>query len=239
MGIRTIAYGLAFLLVAGVAATAQTTGATPADRPISVLIDGQPRQYDASPVIVQDRVLLPMRGVFEDFGASVDWNSAQRMATAYVDPERTISLTIGSTTALVDGQSVALDVPAQLHRDRVYLPLRFLCAATGYSVTWEGAKRRVAIATPTGTTMAKAPVCPAPREIAVAEPAPIPEVGPGPMVQPEPVVTPSEQRLPLACPIPCPAPTTAMCPAPCPGAAPAECPPPCPVALEEPTCPCG
>ena len=127
MGIRTIAYGLAFLLVAGVAATAQMTELTPADQRISVMINGQPRLYDAPPVIVQDRVLIPMRGVFEDFGATVDWDSFQQTATAYMGPDRVIALTVGSTSALVDGQMVALEVPAQLHQDRVYVPLRFLC----------------------------------------------------------------------------------------------------------------
>jgi hypothetical protein len=213
MRVRTIVYGLAFLVVAAVAATAEVTRLTPADRPIGVVINGQSRQYDTPPLIVKDRVLVPMRGVFEDLGALVMWNESQQLATAQMRGNRTISLAVGSGSAVVNGQPVALEVPAQLHRHRVYVPLRFVCAATGYQVAWEGAHRRVAIATPTGMTIARATVCPGvvPAEVArVEEPASVPQAEPmAPLLE---EAVPSQPLIPLTCPPPCPTPYPAPCP---------------------------
>ena len=41
---------------------------------ISVSVNGEPLICDASPVIRNDRVLVPMRTVFEALGCDVSWN---------------------------------------------------------------------------------------------------------------------------------------------------------------------
>jgi len=170
---RMLLFGLTLALLAATAATAEMTGLAPADRPISVLINDQPQHFDTPPIIVQDRVLVPLRGVFESLGASVRWNPLLQQVTATMNDGRTLSLAVGSNFALMNGQPVQLDVPAQMHQERVYVPLRFVCASTGYRVSWEGAERRVAIATPGGATLARAPICPT-TLTAEAFPAPAP-----------------------------------------------------------------
>jgi len=198
-------------LLAVSAATAQTTdqpamggsaGSKPAPQvhavhPISVVINGAQQAYDTPPMIVQDRVMVPLRGVFESLGATVIWYPATQTVNAVASGNKAITLTVGSREATVDGRAVSLEVPAMLQQDRVYVPLRFVCAATGYDVTWEGADRRIAIATPGGTTLAKAPICavrPTPVALAPMEPAP----SPAPIAQvPEPAF--SAPSVPLAC----------------------------------------
>ncbi len=194
----TLLFGLTLALLAVTAATAEMMGTTPADKPIAVLINDQPQHFDTLPIIVQDRVLVPLRGVFESLGASVRWNPLLQQVTATMNDGRTLSLAVGSNFALVNGQPVQLDVPAQMHQERVYVPLRFVCASTGYRVSWEGAERRVAIATPGGAALAKAPICPT-TVTAQANLAPAPPVAyvPEPQLQPEVYLAPPAQA-PLA-----------------------------------------
>jgi len=194
----TLLFGLTLALLAVTAATGEMMGTTPADKPIAVLINDQPQHFDTPPIMVQDRVLVPMRGVFESLGASVRWNAMHQTVTATMNDGKTLSLAVGSNFALVNGQPVQLDVPAQMHQERVYVPLRFVCASTGYRVSWEGAERRVAIATPGGTTLAKAPICPT-TVTAEANVAAIPPVTYVPEPQPQAYAAPSAQAPPVPC----------------------------------------
>lgn len=59
-----------------------------------------------------------------------------------------IEITIGSTTAIVDGREVQLDVPAQIINGRAMVPVRFVSEALGRRVDYEpkpGPVRRVFI----------------------------------------------------------------------------------------------
>lgn len=72
--------------------------------------------------------------------------SAQARVTIGEQPR--IVLTIGSTTAIVDGREVELDVPPQIVNGRTLVPLRFVAEALGCRVDWEpkdGATERVLI----------------------------------------------------------------------------------------------
>lgn len=48
-----------------------------------------------------------------------------------------IVLTIGSTTALVDGREVTLDVAPRIEQGRTLVPIRFIAEALGHRVDWE------------------------------------------------------------------------------------------------------
>ncbi len=70
---------------------------------------------------------------------------------AGADPAyRTAIFTIGSTTASVNGQSLAMDLapfvdPAS---NRTYVPVRYLAQALGAAVTWDSANQTVALTSP-------------------------------------------------------------------------------------------
>ena len=50
-----------------------------------------------------------------------------------------VQLTIGSTTAYVNGQAVTLDVAPVIEGGRTLMPLRFIAEAVGAEVAWDGA----------------------------------------------------------------------------------------------------
>lgn len=114
---------------------------------ISVIVDGQNVEFpDQKPSIVNDRTLVPVRGVFEKIGATVDWDDATKTVTAKKD-DITIFIGIGDNTAAKNGEEVSLDVPPQLIGGRTMVPLRFISEALGCKVEWFGATRSINIIT--------------------------------------------------------------------------------------------
>ena len=59
--------------------------------------------------------------------------------------DTTVVLTIGKTTASVDGEAVELAVPAFIENGRTYLPVRFVSEYLGANVAWDDATRTVTI----------------------------------------------------------------------------------------------
>lgn len=113
---------------------------------ISVRIDGAYQAYEQPPVLQNNRTLLPLRGIFEALGADVTWHAATSSVTA-VRGTQTVELTLGSTTATVNGQPIQLDVAPQLINSRTMVPARFVSESLGAQVGWEADTRTVVITT--------------------------------------------------------------------------------------------
>jgi hypothetical protein len=89
-----------------------------------------------APFIENDRTLVPMRSIFEEIDAQVDWNAETRTVTA-IRGGSTISLTIDSDTMYKDGTPILLDVPARIYAGTTYIPLRAVCEALNATVEWK------------------------------------------------------------------------------------------------------
>lgn len=86
--------------------------------------------------IVNGRAEVPMRYLFELFGASVEWEPATRTITA-VRNEMSLHMTIDSPAASINGQAVQLDSPPHLYGNATFVPLRFISEAFGYEVGYD------------------------------------------------------------------------------------------------------
>lgn len=118
--------------------------------------------FSQPPVMEDDRILVPMRFLFEQMGASVDWNDETQTATASVpmsaelqmmifnsarggggerngmgERKNIVTFSIDNTTATVNGVSETMDVPARLINDQTFVPLRFLSENLGCDVQWD------------------------------------------------------------------------------------------------------
>lgn len=112
---------------------------------IRVIVDGDRVAFaDQGPVMDHARVLVPLRGVFEQLGATVEWHAAERMILAQANG-KTINIEIGKAFATIDGTQVPMDTPARVVRDRAMVPLRFLSEALGATVDWRAAELTVII----------------------------------------------------------------------------------------------
>ena len=138
---RLIGIALVVAMSAGLASIATAQTAAPYVR---VFVDGAPVAFDQPPVIVNGRVLVPLRGVFERLGASVGWDPASQTVLAQ-SGATSVSLRIGSPQAFVNGQAQFLDVPAMLAGGRTLVPLRFISQALGAGVNWDAASSTVQV----------------------------------------------------------------------------------------------
>ena len=111
---------------------------------IKVTINGEEKAFDVTPVIINGRTLVPMRGIFESLGASVEWDGATQAVIATVGSSKII-LQIGKIVAMVNGQYVTIDAPARLIEGRTMVPVRFIAETLGCEVNWEDATRTVVI----------------------------------------------------------------------------------------------
>ncbi|MGD0052278.1 MAG: copper amine oxidase N-terminal domain-containing protein [Vulcanimicrobiaceae bacterium] len=160
-------------LIALGAATALIGSAVPAlaqdGSPVSVTVNGQSVQLNPPPTERAGRVFVPLRGVFENLGATVVYANGEINAT---DHHHTVSLHIGSTDAVVDGQPQTLDVAPFIVGASTYVPLRFISQALGAHVDYNGQDRTVSIAMGGGPPAETIPAQPQ------RQPVPAPEVNP-------------------------------------------------------------
>jgi hypothetical protein len=149
-------------------AQAQQAGvveAQPVD--VSIVVGGQTLDNEQPPIMVQGRVLIPLRKVFNALGATVKYENK------IIDAQRgkqTVQLSPGSNAAKINGQDTLLDVPPLLVDTVTYVPLRFVAQALGDSVTYD----------PNAKTISVGPAGSAP--VASAGPAGMP---PGPGLPPD------------------------------------------------------
>jgi hypothetical protein len=107
-------------------------------------VNGMTRKMDAAPFIKDGRTLLPIRALIEALGGSVQWNASTRTATVMLG-SRTVALTIGSTTALVNGTPITLDVAPMIVGGRTFLPLRAVAENIGLDLAWEPISRTISL----------------------------------------------------------------------------------------------
>lgn len=117
---------------------------------ISVLIDGVRLNTPQAPVMIQGRVMLPMRSIFEALDASVKWNQKTQTVTAVKDGT-TVILKINSKTATINKQTVKLDVPAKNLKGNTMVPVRFVSEALGQKIGWNSKSKTVTITTTNST----------------------------------------------------------------------------------------
>ena len=96
------------------------------------------------PIVEHDRTLVPMRFLFEQMGADVEWDGSVQAATATLN-DTAVTFAINDTEAEVNSTSVSMDVPARLINGKTMVPLRFLSEELGYTVTWDEETRTAII----------------------------------------------------------------------------------------------
>lgn len=96
------------------------------------------------PVTEADRTLVPMRFLFEQMGADVDWDGTTQTAIVKKQNE-IITFSIDNTAATVNNIQKTMDVPARLINDKTLVPLRFLSEELGFDVQWDENTRTVTI----------------------------------------------------------------------------------------------
>lgn len=111
-------------------------------------INGMSAEIDpgkgTAPVIVDGRTLLPIRATVEAMGGEVEWNADTKTTVLKKDGD-TIELTIGSSTAYLNGESSTLDTAPVILNDRTMLPLRFIAEGFGFKTDWDADTKSITV----------------------------------------------------------------------------------------------
>jgi hypothetical protein len=133
-----IGMAIAFAMSVGVSATPAPAAARPVEIHLS-----QP------PIQVGGTTLVPMRGIFEWLGATVDYDkkSGKVMVTSGEGAgKRIVTLRIGDTKATIAGREVTLGSKPRELNGTVFVPLRFVGEAFGATVGFDESSGVVSIA---------------------------------------------------------------------------------------------
>lgn len=143
---------LAFLLVV-LASLSSALALDPQPEPpseiqrINIVVDKLP--LNGSAVMVQGRIMVPLRSIFEALGASVEWNKDEQSISAQKG-DINIKLQISSDIAIKNGVQVKIDVPPSLINKQTMVPARFVSESLGATVNWDENTKTVSI-TSSGT----------------------------------------------------------------------------------------
>jgi len=103
---------------------------------IDVIIDGVELELDVPPQIIDDRTMVPMRGIFEALGADVYWEDYGQIITVTLD-ETIILKQIGNRNMHLDGVVIAMDAPPTLIDGTTFVSVWAVVASFGMDLDWD------------------------------------------------------------------------------------------------------
>ena len=150
---KILAFVMSMALIVGITFTQGCSYLAKED--VTVKIDGEKVDFDVQPQIIDGRVMVPLRKIFETLGASVKWNDESQTVSARKS-SKTVSMTVNSAELTIDrgdtdenGNAVTdtstLDVPAQVISDRVLVPVRAVSEVFGLEANWDNGTQTVEI----------------------------------------------------------------------------------------------
>ena len=129
------------------------------DNPI-MTVNGREKEIDpgmgTTPVVINDRTLLPIRAVVEEMGGNVEWNNDTQTVTLTCNEDK-IRLVIDDKTAYLNDTASTLDTAPMIINDRTMLPIRFIAEGFNFNVDWNETERIVTVSKKAGNTSQTTP----------------------------------------------------------------------------------
>ena len=127
-------------------------------------------------------VLIPLRSMFEQMGATVSYDPASKTVTVS-KPGSEVKVTVGQPEVIINGESRPLDVPPMIYHGIILVPVRVISEGMGAYVQWVPDRQIVVVR--------YIPATPPPSAPPTAAPTVAPTVAPTPT--PVPVATPYKE----------------------------------------------
>ena len=135
-------------------------------------------------LVRKDVILIPLRSMFEQMGATVSWDPASKTADVS-KPGADVKVTVGKPSVVINGEERPLDVPPEIYKGAVVVPVRVISEGMGAYVQWVPEKKLVVvryIPAPVPTPPPPPPATPAPTPKPTPPPTPTPTPSPKPPV---------------------------------------------------------
>ncbi len=125
-----------------------TFGSFAEENSLSVFINGESIEFDddfGRPYIDSNgRTMVPLRIVTEKCGCDVNWDGDYRIAVVSKG-DTVVSVPVGKSEITVNGTVKKTDTMAVINDSRIYLPIRCVLEAFGYSLGYDGSSKTVKI----------------------------------------------------------------------------------------------
>lgn len=115
---------------------------------IKVVLNGDELIFDQPPIITNDRVMVPIRAIFEAMNYNINWNNETQTAEAVKSNNKiTVQINNNIIPYTVNGVSgiYECDVYPQIISDRTLVPVRAIAESAGCDVQWDGDNMTVII----------------------------------------------------------------------------------------------
>lgn len=121
------------------------------DSGIKVTLNGEKIDFDVSPVIENDRILVPMRAIFEALGCAVSYQRYDGKGYVCADKgDNSVILAIGEKGMFVGGKQIELDAAAKIENNRTLVPLRAVSEGLDCDVAWNNDTKTAEISKKSG-----------------------------------------------------------------------------------------
>ena len=89
-------------------------------------------------------ILVPLRSLFEQMGGTVSYNASTKTVDVS-KPGADVQVTVGKPEVVINGESRPLDVPPEIYKGSLVVPLRVISEGLGGYVQWVPDKRLVVV----------------------------------------------------------------------------------------------
>ena len=111
---------------------------------IKVTVNGEVLSFDQPPIMDSNRVMVPIRTIFEALGYNVVWDQTTQTGVAY-NGDNTIQVQVNNPLITFDGGTYACDVAPKNVAGRILVPIRAISEGAGCDVYWNQSLHTVEI----------------------------------------------------------------------------------------------
>ena len=101
------------------------------------IVNGEYKQIDVPPMIINNRTMVPLRFIGEALGAEVNWMAETRTVI--------IALNGREVKMIIDQSTSEMDTPPTIREGRTLVPVRFISESLGADVVWYPSNKTVSI----------------------------------------------------------------------------------------------
>ena len=111
---------------------------------IRIVLNGTDLNMSVPSQIIDGRTMVPLRGIFQHLGATVEWNQETRTITSQKDGTEVI-MQVDNPVMTVNGETIVLDVAPVIVNDNTLVPVRAIAESYNMRVNWYDEDKVVAI----------------------------------------------------------------------------------------------